>query len=57
MSEIDSLGVVGAGTMGHGIAQVAAQAGLGVVLVDVVPEALERGLAGIGKGLERLVAK
>ncbi len=57
MSEINSLGVVGAGTMGHGIAQVAAQAGLGVVLADVVPEALERGLAGIGKGLDRLVKK
>jgi 3-hydroxybutyryl-CoA dehydrogenase len=57
MSEIDSLGVVGAGTMGHGIAQVGARAGLGVVMVDVVFEALERGLAGIGKGLERLVAK
>ena len=57
MSEINSLGVVGAGTMGHGIAQVAAQAGLDVVLVDVVPEALQRGLAGIGKGLDRLVKK
>ncbi len=57
MSEVTTLGVVGAGTMGHGIAQVAAQAGLRVVLVDVVPAALERGLAGIGKGLDRLVAK
>ena len=57
MNEINSLGVVGAGTMGHGIAQVAAQAGLGVVLVDVDPEALERGMAGIGKGLDRLVKK
>ena len=54
---IATIGVVGAGTMGHGIAQVAAQAGYQVVLVDVVPAALERGRAQIGKGLERLVAK
>ena len=55
--EIGRLGVVGAGTMGHGIAQVAAQAGLDVVLVDVSPQALERGMAGIAKSLDRLVAK
>ena len=51
------MGVVGAGTMGHGIAQVAAQSGYRVVLVDAVAEALERGRAQIGKGLERLVSK
>ncbi|MGH2670244.1 MAG: 3-hydroxyacyl-CoA dehydrogenase NAD-binding domain-containing protein, partial [bacterium] len=55
--EVTHLGVVGAGTMGHGIAQVAAQAGLAVTLVDVAPAALERGLAGIGKSLDRLIAK
>jgi 3-hydroxybutyryl-CoA dehydrogenase len=54
---IAHLGVVGAGTMGHGIAQVAAQAGLQVTLVDVAPAALERGLQGVGKSLDRLVAK
>ena len=43
--------------MGHGIAQVAAQNGYDVVLVDAVPAALERGRTQIGKGLERLVAK
>jgi 3-hydroxybutyryl-CoA dehydrogenase len=43
--------------MGHGIAQVAAQSGFDVVLVDAVPEALERGRLQIGKGLERLVSK
>jgi 3-hydroxybutyryl-CoA dehydrogenase len=43
--------------MGHGIAQVAAQSGYEVVLVDAAPAALERGRAQIGKGLERLVAK
>jgi 3-hydroxybutyryl-CoA dehydrogenase len=55
--EIRTIGVVGAGTMGHGIAQVAAQSGYEVVLVDAAPAALERGAAQVGKGLERLVAK
>ncbi len=57
MSEIQTIGVVGAGTMGHGIAQVAAQSGYAVILVDVVPDALARGIAQIGKGLGRLVEK
>ena len=57
MSEIQTIGVVGAGTMGHGIAQVAAQSGYEVILVDVVPDALARGIASIGKGLGRLVEK
>jgi 3-hydroxybutyryl-CoA dehydrogenase len=57
MAEIRTVGVVGAGTMGHGIAQVAAQTGLKVILVDAVPQALERGRAAIGKGLDRGVAK
>jgi 3-hydroxybutyryl-CoA dehydrogenase len=57
MESIQTIGVVGAGTMGHGIAQVAAQSGYDVVLVDVVPEALARGREQIGKGLERLVSK
>ena len=55
--EIQTIGVVGAGTMGHGIAQVAAQSGYAVVLVDAAPAALERGQAQIGKGYERLVGK
>lgn len=49
--------VLGAGTMGHGIAQVCAQAGLEVRLFDVAPEALARGLRGIeaflAKGVEK----
>jgi 3-hydroxybutyryl-CoA dehydrogenase len=57
MAEVQTIGVVGAGTMGHGIAQVAAQSGLQVILVDVAPAALERGSTQIAKGLERLVAK
>ena len=57
MEQVTRIGVVGAGTMGHGIAQVAAQAGLDVTLADVAPAALEKGLVGIGKSLDRLVAK
>ena len=57
MTEIRRIGVVGAGTMGHGIAQVAAASGYDVVLVDVAPQALERGLAQIGKSLEKLESK
>jgi 3-hydroxybutyryl-CoA dehydrogenase len=55
--EIRTIGVVGAGTVGHGIAQVAAQSGYEVVLVDAAPAALERGQSQIGKGYERLVGK
>ena len=57
MESIHTIGVVGAGTMGHGIAQVAAQSGYKVVLVDAVSEALERGRTQIAKGYERLVGK
>ncbi len=57
MQSIRTLGVVGAGTMGHGIAQVAAQSGYDVILVDVVPEAVQRGVGHIGKSLEKLVGK
>jgi 3-hydroxybutyryl-CoA dehydrogenase len=55
MSEV--FGVVGAGTMGNGIAQVAARAGFDVVMRDVAPEFLERGMAAIDKSLQRDVDK
>jgi len=55
--EIRRVGVVGAGTMGNGIVQVVAAAGLPVVMVDVVDAALERGVATIEKSLDRLLAK
>ena len=57
MEEIKSIGVVGSGTMGNGIAHVAARAGYRVVLLDVQREALDRGLATISKNLDREVAK
>ncbi len=54
---IEQITVIGAGTMGHGIAQVCAQAGLEVTLVDVSHELVERGLASLTanlkKGIER----
>ena len=49
--------VVGAGTMGNGIAHVFAQHGWDVTLVDVAPEALERALKTIATNIERLVKK
>lgn len=51
------VGVVGAGTMGNGIAQVFAQAGFSVILTDVSQSALDRGLAAISSSLSRLVKK
>lgn len=57
MADIRTLGVVGAGQMGAGIGQVAAQAGLRVILVDVDPAVVEKGIAGIQKGTDKLVAK
>ena len=54
---ISTIGIVGAGTMGSGIAQVAARAGLSVVMRDVSDEFLRRGLAAIDKSLQRDVDK
>jgi 3-hydroxybutyryl-CoA dehydrogenase len=55
--KITKLMVIGAGQMGSGIAQVCAQAGYQVVLNDLKPEFVERGLAGINKLLTRNVDK
>lgn len=55
--EISRIAVIGAGQMGSGIAQVAAQAGLDVVLIDVVEGAAEKGKARIGAQLEKAVAR
>ena len=52
-----NFGVIGAGQMGSGIAQVAAQSGFNVVLRDVEGQYLERGMAGIKKSLEKFVEK
>jgi 3-hydroxybutyryl-CoA dehydrogenase len=55
--EIKRVGVVGAGTMGNGIAHVFARAGFSVVMCDVEQRFLERGIATITKYLDRVVAK
>lgn len=57
MSNITTVGVVGAGTMGNGIAQACAVKGLNVVMVDIAQAAVDKGLATIGKSLDRLIAK
>ena len=54
---IQKAGVIGAGTMGNGIAQACAVAGLDVVMVDISDEAVQRGLSAIAGSLERLVQK
>jgi 3-hydroxybutyryl-CoA dehydrogenase len=55
--EIKRVGVIGAGTMGNGIAHVFARSGFSVVLCDVEQRFLDRGIATITKNLDREVAK
>jgi 3-hydroxybutyryl-CoA dehydrogenase len=55
--EVRKLGVVGAGQMGQGIAQVAAQAGVDVIVVDAAPDFAQAGVGKIKKQLDRLVEK
>jgi len=57
MQAIERVGVIGAGTMGNGIAQACATAGIDVVMIDVAQPALDRGVAAIGASLERLQKK
>jgi 3-hydroxybutyryl-CoA dehydrogenase len=57
MTDIKVVGVIGAGQMGSGIAHVSALNGYQVLLNDVSPEQIERGLDAVRKGLERQVAK
>ncbi|KAA3629121.1 MAG: 3-hydroxybutyryl-CoA dehydrogenase [Proteobacteria bacterium] len=54
---IKTIGVVGAGTMGSGIAQAAAMSGYSVVMQDIADAQLERGVGGIRKSLSKLVEK
>ena len=55
--EIKTIGVVGAGQMGNGIAQVAAQYGLQVVMSDIAESFVQKGLTAISKNLDRMVEK
>jgi 3-hydroxybutyryl-CoA dehydrogenase len=54
---LSKIAVIGAGTMGNGIAQVSAAAGLDVLMLDVSEAAVDRGLAAIATSLDRLVKK
>jgi 3-hydroxybutyryl-CoA dehydrogenase len=54
---MQTMGVIGAGQMGIGIAQTAAQAGMTVILSDISLEAAQKGKERVAKGLDRLVAK
>jgi len=55
--EIKTVGVVGAGQMGNGIAQVAAHSGLQVVMSDIADSFVQKGLSTIAKNLDRMVEK
>jgi 3-hydroxybutyryl-CoA dehydrogenase len=57
MLSISTIGIVGAGQMGRGIAQVAASSGFRVVMFDAVPGAAARGLSTIAQALGKLVSK
>jgi 3-hydroxybutyryl-CoA dehydrogenase len=57
MSTIRNVGVIGAGTMGNGIAQACAVAGIGAVMIDVAEAPLAKGRAAIAGSLDRLVKK
>ncbi|MDI1332375.1 3-hydroxybutyryl-CoA dehydrogenase [Pseudomonas sp.] len=54
---LQNIGVIGAGTMGNGIAQVCAVAGFNVTLIDISESALQKALATVGKNLDRQIAK
>jgi len=55
--EIKTIGVIGAGQMGGGIAQVAAVCGFQVIINDISQDLVDKGLATIGKNLDRQVQK
>ncbi|GAA0832073.1 3-hydroxybutyryl-CoA dehydrogenase [Cupriavidus pauculus] len=54
---IKTVGIVGAGTMGNGIAQACAVAGLDVVMVDISDAAVQKGIATVASSLDRLIKK
>jgi 3-hydroxybutyryl-CoA dehydrogenase len=54
---VRTIGIIGAGTMGSGIAQISATAGLNVILVDVSEAAVDKGIATVACNLARLAAR
>jgi len=57
MSAIQTIGIIGAGTMGNGIAQACATSGLQVVMVDINEAAVQKGVATVAGSLDRLIKK
>ncbi|MDA7417680.1 3-hydroxybutyryl-CoA dehydrogenase [Xenophilus arseniciresistens] len=55
--DIQTVGIIGAGTMGNGIAQACAASGIRVVMVDIAQAAVDKGLATISGSLDRLIKK
>jgi 3-hydroxybutyryl-CoA dehydrogenase len=56
-ASIQTVGIIGAGTMGNGIAQACAVAGIKVVMVDISDAAVAKGVATVGSSLDRLIKK
>lgn len=56
-NSIQTVGIIGSGTMGNGIAQACATSGIRVVMVDIAQAALDKGLATIAGSLDRLIKK
>ncbi|MEY3514537.1 MAG: hypothetical protein RL420_1560, partial [Pseudomonadota bacterium] len=54
---IQTVGIIGAGTMGNGIAQACAVSGVNVVMVDISEAAVAKGIATVGSSLDRLIKK
>lgn len=54
---ISTVGIIGAGTMGNGIAQACAVSGINVVMVDISEAAVQKGIATVGGSLDRLIKK
>ena len=54
---IQTVGIIGSGTMGNGIAQACATNGIRVVMVDIAQTAIDKGLANIASSLDRLIKK
>jgi 3-hydroxybutyryl-CoA dehydrogenase len=54
---ITTVGIIGAGTMGNGIAQACAVSGINVVMVDISDAAVQKGLATVSGSLDRLIKK
>jgi len=57
MQSIQTVGIIGAGTMGNGIAQACATCGIDVVMVDINQAAVDKGLATVSGSLDRLIKK